>query len=124
MPASSVGAMNSWGVYLIASAALILILAPSLQKISSDARIASDWRSIDGVSRIIDSLKPGMTVHLKLGSESNDAIILRGNEISCHDGTGTILRNSRWPLPAFTLLPGAEYVITLGSTKVEVEMGV
>jgi hypothetical protein len=116
--------MNSWGVYLIASAALILILAPALQKITSDARIASDWREIDGVSRIIDSLRPGMTVHLKLGSDTKDAIRLHGNEISCYDGTGVLVRNSRWLLPDYTFLPGIGYIISLGTTQVEVKTDV
>ena len=124
MPASSVSAMNSWGIYLVASAALILILAPSLQKISSDARIASDWREIDGASRIINSLSPGMTVHLKLGSDTKDAIRLHGYEISCDDGTGKLLRNSRWPLPDYALLSGVGYMISLGANGVEVKMGV
>ena len=124
MPASTVSAMNSWGVYLIASAALVLILAPSLQKISSDTRVASDWREIDSVRRIIDSLRPGMTVHLRLGSDAKDTISLHGYEILCDDGAGMLLRNSRWLLPDYSLLPGVGYVLSLGTTRVEVKMGV
>ena len=124
MPASSVSAMNSWGVYLVAAAALVLLLVPALQQVSADARVASDWRVVDGVSRVINNLRPGMRVVLRLPSNSTDAVLLHAFDISCNDGRGTIRMTSRWLLPDFAFVPGVLYTLTLDDASVEVAKGV
>jgi hypothetical protein len=113
-------AMNSWGVYLIASASLILLLAPTIYKTSNNARIASDWREVDGVRTVIDSLRPGLSVQVKLWMNSTDAIRLQGYQISCNDGSGILTGRSAWLLPDYTLVHGTRYLLTLDGSRVEV----
>ena len=112
--------MNSWGVYLLASASLILLFAPTLYKVSNNVRIASDWREVDGVTRVINALRPGMSVQLRLSMNSTDSVRMQGYVVSCDDGSGTLTGRSIWLLPSYTLAHGFSYDLKLDGSRVEV----
>lgn len=119
MPASSVGALNAWGVYLIASAALILVLSPMLTGAARDSREGADWRTADGVRAVLDSLRPGITLDMSFGvSSSADPLRLRGHLISCDYGGGTISLPTRWALPDVTLSPLVNYAVRVSGGEV------
>lgn len=120
MPASSIGVMNSWGVYLMASACLIVLITPTLYKTSNNARVASDWREVDGLTKVINSLRPGMSVQLELWMNSTDSVRLQGYIVSCDDGSGTLTGKSVWLLPYYTLVHGVSYDLKLDGSLVEV----
>ena len=120
MPASSIGVMNSWGVYLTASAFLILLLTPALYKTSNNARVASDWREVDGVTKVINTLRPGLSVQLNLRMNSTDSVRLQGYLVSCDDGSGALTEKSIWFLPSYILVHGISYDLKLDGSRVEV----
>ena len=114
MPASSVSGLNSWGLYVFASVALVLLFAPQLRGVASDARESADWRNVDGVRAVIDSLRPGMSVLFTYGpSFAPDDVRLEGHLVSCPDGNGTISMPVVWALPNITLSPSARYHLAL-----------
>ena len=115
-------ALNSWGVYLVASAALIGVMAPQLASVASLSREGADWRSADGVAVALDSLRPGVTLAITFGGwPSNDAIVLGGHRVSISYGNGTFDLASRLPLPNMTLTPFTSYRAWLSGGDVEVE---
>lgn len=121
MPASSVSALNSWGVYLVASAALILVLSPQLTGAARGSREGADWRYADGVKNVLDALRPGISVGLSYGaSSSGDPLHLEGHRISCAYGSGTISLPTRWALPNATLSPSVNYLVWLSGGEVQV----
>lgn len=106
--------MNSWGLYIFASVALVLLLTPQLGGVARDARESADWRNVDGVRAIIDSLAPGVTVLFAYGSSASpDRIRLEGHLVSCRDGDGTISMPVAWALPNVTLSPSVRYRLAL-----------
>ncbi|MDE1852709.1 MAG: hypothetical protein KGI38_03055 [Thaumarchaeota archaeon] len=125
MPASSTGALNSWGLYLIAAAALLLVLVPVLTSTAMSSREGADWRNVDGLRAVIDSLRPGVTVEYHYGaSASGDPIHLGGRSVSCSYGGGTVSLRTRWPLPDVTISPTAAYDLRLvGGTAEVVQIG-
>lgn len=121
MPASSFSALNSWGFYIIAAAALLLVLSPPLLGTAQDARAASDWRSADGVRAILDSLRPGVRVHFSYGgSRGWDNLTLGDRKVSVSYGGGTISLPTRWELTSETLVPAKGYVAFLQGGVAEV----
>jgi hypothetical protein len=114
LPVSSISGLNSWGLYIFASVALVLLFTPQLVGVTKDARDSADWRNIDGVRAVIDSLRPGITLLLAYGpSVSPDEVRLGGHLVSCPDGNGTISMPVRWALPNVTLSPSARYRLSL-----------
>ena len=114
MPASSLGSLDSWGVYVFASMALILLLTPQLAGVVQLSRKGADLRDLDGARAVIDSLRPGVTVVFAFGeAHLSDALALSGNSVSCYDGNGTISVPVRWALPNLTLAPSVRYRLSL-----------
>ena len=121
MPASSVGALNSWGLYLIASGLLVGMMSPQLLKMTSDSREGSDLRCADGVGAALDSLRPGMAISFSFGSWPwADPIHLGGLQISVVDGNGTMTLPSAWELPNETISPFVSYRAWLAGDLVRV----
>jgi hypothetical protein len=121
MPSSSVSSLNSWGVYLLSAVALLLLLSPELTGAVGDSRESADWRNLDGVRAVVDSLHPGLVVNLTYGGGStSDLVELRGAWLSCSYGNGTLAFPSRWPLPNVTLTAGAMYLVRLSAGRVQV----
>ncbi len=121
MPASSFSSMNSWGLYLVAAVALVLILTPQLTALTRSSREAADWRYMDGVRYAVDSLQPGIAVNLTSFTPfALDPISFHGNEMICDYGRGTVTLTSRWPLPDLVLSPSSHYVLSLAGGKVAV----
>ena len=121
MAASSVSGMNSWGLYISASVALVMLFSPLLAGVSNDARESADWRNVDGVRAVIDSLRPGVTVALTYGSSTfSDDVSLGGHLVACHAGNGTVSMAVIWALPNITLSPSSLYHLTLDLGKVTV----
>jgi hypothetical protein len=121
LPVASTGALNSWGLYLIASAALVLMLGPPLTGVARDSREGADWRSVDGVRQVLDGLRPGIALDFSYGSSPTaDSIHLAGSFVSCDYGSGTISLPSRWTLPSTTLLPTVHYTASLTGEEVQV----
>jgi len=121
MPTSTLVSMNSWGLYLVTSVALVLVIAPQLGSLARDSREGADWRNVDGIRSVVDSLGPGVLVNLTYGSASaDDPVILSGFSFSCNYGNGTIVLPSRWSLPNVTLLPAHHYRLWLSGKEVQV----
>jgi hypothetical protein len=121
MPASSFSGLNSWGVYLFASLALVLLFTPQLTGIVKDTRVSADWRNLDGVRAAIDSLRPGVALHFSFGVAGvSDSVQLRGQQVSCFDGNGTISMPVVWALPNVTLVPALHYRFSLAQGWVRV----
>ena len=92
MPASSAGVMNAWGVYLIASAALVGALSPQLSGTAEDSREGCDYRVADGMRSVVDSLRPGMAVTISFSDWSTgDPAHLSGHEIRFASGNWTVI---------------------------------
>lgn len=122
MPASSVSGLNSWGVYLFASVALVLVLTPQLAGAAQASRRTSDWRNLDGIRALVDSLRPGEAALFSYGIPgASDAVRLGGREAWCVDGAVTIAEPTLWPLPNFTLAPGTLYRLGVSRGEVTVE---
>ena len=114
MPASSFGAINSWAVYLFAAAALVLLFTPQLVGVARTSRAAADWRDLDGVRAIVDSLRPGIQVRFSFGvARFSDDIALEGHTVSCFVGNGTISMKVLLALPNATLGPAVRYSLSL-----------
>ena len=123
MPASSIGALNAWGAYLIASAALVGVMEPQLVGLTGDSREGVDWRLADGVRAAIDALRPGTTIILYFGAmASPDPVQLHGKSISIATGNGTIGLASKWSLPNITLAPSHAYRLRLEGNEVQVTL--
>lgn len=121
MPASSVGALNSWGAYLVASLVLLAILSPPLVSASRASREGVDLREVEGVSAVLSSLVPGMAVNLSFGSgPGGDSIVLNGSSVSSSFGPGGASVTTRLALPAMTLFPGVGYTARLVAGEVRV----
>lgn len=121
MPASAVSALNSWGVYVIASAALVLVLSPILIGTANDSREGVDWRNVDAIGTAMDELRPGVTLEISFGSSSSgDVVQLAGHQVSCSYGGGTVSMSSRWTLPEVTLSPSVHYSVWLNGGNVRV----
>ena len=125
MPATSVSGLTSWGLYIFASVALVLLLSPDLQGVAKDAREGADWRNVDGIGAIINSLRPGVTLLFAYGqSGAPDAVRLGGHLVSCSDGNRTISMPVLWALPNVTLYPSSQYRFSLASGMVTVKQNV
>ncbi len=121
MPASSVSSLTSWGLYLLATVALLAILSPLLSGSFQSARAGADSRNLDGVRAVLDGLRPGMTMTFSFGEATgSDPIRVEGHLISCTSALGKVTLPSRWGLPSMTLLPSVPYTVQLdgGSVKV------
>ncbi|MDA4126263.1 MAG: hypothetical protein OK452_03530 [Thaumarchaeota archaeon] len=121
MPASSVSSLNSWGLYLLATVALLALTSPMLASSSRSARAGADSRNIDGVRAVFDGLRPGMRVTFAFGEATgSDSIRIEGHSISCTSADGTIAMPSKWELPNMNLLPSVAYSVQVegGSVKV------
>ncbi|MDG6985188.1 MAG: hypothetical protein JRM73_00380 [Nitrososphaerota archaeon] len=121
MPASSVSALDSWGVYLVAAAALVLMLSPSLAATAKASREGADLRYLEGVRAVLASLRPGVGVEFSFGGwPPSDPITMDGNALTCSYGGGALELNSSRALPGMTLYPGVLYLAQLSSGAVEV----
>ncbi len=110
MPATSISTAVSWGAYLAASALLVLVLTPTLNGIGSDSRVAGASRTLDGITDVLDGLRPGLTVSLTfVSSDPGDVVRIDGHTIAYQFRGGELNRSSRWLLPELTLDSGAAY---------------
>ena len=122
MPASSVSGMNSWGLYLFASVALVLVFTPQLSGVVQASRDSMDRRNLDGIRELVDALRPGSTVVFSYGIAGvSDSVRLGGRSIWCLDGNRTIAVPARWALQNATLAPGTRYQFALSQGEVSVE---
>jgi hypothetical protein len=121
MPASSIGSIDSWGVYLAAAGALLLVLSPSLTSAATDSREGVDYRTLDGVRAILNALGPGEVTRFSFGSDpAGDPIRLLGEQLSCSYGRGTIIMSSALQLPTITLYPLVSYLAYINGSHVTV----
>jgi hypothetical protein len=98
----------------MAALAMTLVLSPALTSAAKDSRQGADWRILDGVRSVLDSLRPGFTAFLIFGAPgTSDSIHLGGHRISISYGGGSILQGSKWTLVNATLLPGVAYRVWL-----------
>lgn len=122
MPASSVSGMNSWGLYLISAVALVLMLTPQLTALAADSRESSDWRYMDGIREVLNSIQPGVSLNLSLVSPmAQDEIRLSGHRLSCDYGSGTLTMVTDLPLSDAILSPNSRYVLWLSGGTIMVK---
>ncbi len=121
MPASSISALNSWGAYVIAAAALALVLAPTLNGLYVQSREAADARNLEGVLSVVDGLRPGMKVNLTFaGGTGSDPIALRGRTAACGFQGWSLVLPIMWPANNSILDPSAKYALWLEQGHLEV----
>jgi len=121
LPASSIASLDTWGVYLIASAALIAALMPPLVGTVQYSREGSDYRIADGIRSVLDSLRPGTVTSFYFGSWSTgDSAHLDGHEVILTYGNGTVALQTRYNLPNVTLSPDVHYQVWLKGNQVDV----
>lgn len=106
----------------MAAAALVALLAPALASTAAASREGADWRTVDGVRRVLSSLGPGTTVTFVLGAGA-DPLTFAGTTITCSYGGGRVSAASPWHLPRLTLSPGVTYAISLRGRDVTVRTG-
>ncbi len=119
MPASSVSALDSWGVYAVSALALTLVLAPSLSSLLTDSRESADLRNVEGVAALIDNLRPGMKLNFSFAGGVGDAISLGGTTITCAGADHSIALETAWPLQAVVLRPSSRYAFSIDGGMVE-----
>jgi hypothetical protein len=125
MPVSSLSSLNSWGTYIIAGLALMLVLAPTVESAAYDSREGVDYRNADGVRAVIDSLRPGVSVSFTFGSSSsNDPLRVVGDTIVVSYGRGTVSLQTTWTLPNETLFATVAYVASIDGGVAEVSRSV
>jgi len=113
--------MNAWGIYLVASAALVGALTPQLVGVAQDSREGSDYRMADGIRSVLDSLRPGTVVTFSYGALSaGESARLSGHEVSFVNDNLTVAVRTLYSLPNVTLSPGVEYRVWLGGGSVRV----
>lgn len=121
MPATSISSLTSWGLYLLASTALLVIAAPMVAGSSQAARMSADSRALDGVRAVLDNLRPGMTATLVFwGSTGSDPIRIEGHSITCTFSSGKMTVLSKWELPSVNLQPTVVYSVWLDGDSVRV----
>ncbi|HEV2226332.1 MAG TPA: hypothetical protein VGR56_05950 [Nitrososphaerales archaeon] len=121
MPASSISSLTSWGLYLLATVALLAILSPVLSGSFQASKAGADSRNLDGLRAVFDALQPGITVTLSFGEVTgSDPIRIGGHLISCASAVGNTAVPSRWGLPSMTLLPSVVYSAQLEGGYVKV----
>lgn len=121
MPASSVSSLTSWGLYLLATVALLAIVSPMLSGSVQSARVGADSRNLDGVRAVLDGLRPGMSMTFSFGEGTgSDPIRLEGHQISCTSAVLKMIVPSRWGLPNMILLPSVAYHVQLEGVYVKV----
>ncbi len=121
MPASSVSSLTSWGLYLLATVALLAIVSPMLSGSFQSARVGADSRNLDGVRAVLDGLQPGMRVTFSFGEATgSDPIRIEGHLISCTSAVGKMTVPSRWGLPNMILFPSVAYSVQLEGMLVKV----
>lgn len=94
---------------MLAALALLLFFSPALVSASRDSREGVDLRNIDGVRAVLSSLRPGVVARFSFGTSANDPITVRGHEITCSYGAGSVEVYSSAAADA-TLLPSVTYL--------------
>ena len=121
MPVSSISSLNSWGVYIVSAVAIVLMLTPQLTALARASRESADWRYLDGVRTMLDSLEPGVAVNLTSPPGfAPDPVHLGGHQMSTSYGTGTLVFNTTWALPSITISPSSNYRLCLCGGEVVV----
>ena len=125
MPAGSIGALNSWGVYLLASAALLLVLSPPLASAFQYSREGSDLRSVDGVRAVLSSLQEGVSVQFSFGESTwPDPVAIGGHTVACSYGGGEVSAHTPVLLSNATLRPDVVYTASMIGGEIEVSEAV
>lgn len=118
MPASVVGSQLSWAVYLFAAAGLILVVSPGMTGILSASRQSADLRVLDGLSVVVDSLKPGLVLNFTVPASLHGRIVLQGNNVYIVSSNSTqTVRTAEGFQPA-VLLPGHAYSLAVSGGRV------
>ncbi|MDG7011312.1 MAG: hypothetical protein JRN57_04245 [Nitrososphaerota archaeon] len=121
MPASSIAALNSWGLYIVAAFALLLVLSPALSAVSSDSREGADLRSLDGVSAVLSALRPGVSARFSFGtSPAGDPILIGEHSLVCSYGSGLVETHTVAELPDETIYPTVAYLAYVSGDRVAV----
>ncbi len=121
MPASSVSSSVSWGVYLVASLALVTALTPAIRGVSQFSQEAALGTVVQGVASVVNGLEPGMAASLVLQiPAANASVRLEGHTVVGTLGGIRISQPSSWALPNTTLSYGVVYTLTIEEGRVEV----
>ena len=108
-------------MYLVAAAALLLVLTPAISVAARASREGADWRYADGVKTVLDSLSPGVKIAFSYGSSpSADELVLGGCSVSVNDGQGLLTFRTDYLVPSMTLVPTVSYLAQLIGGRVEV----
>lgn len=120
MPATSLSSQLSWGSYLLAAGALVLVVSPTLAGTSAYSRSAADLRTLEGVTSVLNGLSPGVSVELWYSPTTSQGMIsLSGHQVSYLDGNRSLSNLCRWSLPSMTLSPFRVYIARLQGERVE-----
>ncbi|MDG7020930.1 MAG: hypothetical protein JRN23_03250 [Nitrososphaerota archaeon] len=122
MPAVSVSSQLSQAVYVVAVFGLALMLSRPVALVYSGSQERAAEVAAAGLSSMIDSMSPGMTVVAGLEAFPGVAsgASLSGETVVVHFGSSTATARVVWDLARATLVPGREYSFALEGGEVAV----
>lgn len=120
MPVSALSALDSWGVYMLSSLALILLVVPSVLGLYGEAVDSGGLRGVAGIREVVDGLEPGMQVLVSYGWDGMPGTVtLEGDSATYAYGSVSFSVVCAWPFQPSVLLPGVEYELHVASGRVE-----
>ncbi len=103
------------------AAALIAGMSPHLAQVQSAAGRSAEARTLDGVTSVLDGLRPGVRANMSFGSEGGDGgILLDGHTITYAGQEPELTAQCTWSLPSIVLAPGRVYSVSLDGSEVRV----
>jgi hypothetical protein len=119
MPATVVSSALSWSAYLAASLALIVLLSPGTSAVLIGAQVSAGSRILEGVTELVDGLRPGVNLTLRYGQPAFQArIFTQGHTLAFLSPAFSGSEQCRWALPNATLFPGVKYSVWLAGGSV------
>jgi hypothetical protein len=121
LPASSISAAVSWGVYIASAFALLLLLGPILGSIPLAVNEKSGSATVESLVLLVDSLSPGMTVIVRFGPAIGGAnYTLQGHTLTFAEGAEAFQGFTRPLLQNATVEAGSLCRVWLASGIVHV----
>jgi len=98
-------------------------MTSQMSGVAQTSREGADLRCAESVQSIVDSLHPGISAEVSLGSwPGSDPIHLEGRVISVDYGGGSVALPVAWYLSNSTINPSESYIVWLEGGLVQVKL--